>query len=333
MKFMQYVFLFFVLFSVAACGGRQAVRNDPSVFGNTPVSVSDEINKQIISNAALRDSGLSDSEYYLGAGDVLALTVFQVEELNTKVRVNGRGEVILPLLGTVNVKGLTVSDAEKIIVTRLAEDYLQDPQVSVFVEDYRSQQVAVMGAVLKPDVYSIRQSRSIFEMLSLAGGLSAVASDKIRVKTTQLDEVSGKPVEQELILSMKALLEGEDHASSLRLRGGDSILVPEAGVVFVEGAVKTPGSYPMEGQTNVLKAIALAGGVPWEGNQGAVQVIRQVGGTPYSIDVNLGKIREQKSDDVELKDGDIVVVRYSAPKRFVTGFFNTIGRIVGYRIN
>ena len=331
MKYMQCVFLMFVMLCVVACGGRQA-RNDPSVFNNPPAKISDDINKQIVSNASLISSEFSDSEYYLGAGDVLELTVFQVEELNTKVRVNGRGEIILPLLGTIDVKGSTVSDVEQDIVAKLAENYLQNPQVSVFVEDYRSQQIAVMGRVLKPDVYSIRQSRSIFEMLSLAGGLSANASDKIRVKTAQLDPESGESVEQELILSVKALLEGADIASSLRLRGGDSILVPEAGVVFVEGAVKDPGSYPMEGETNVLKAIALAGGVPWEGNQGSVQVIRQVGGTPYSIDVNLAKIRNQRSDDVELRDGDIVVVKYSVPKRFVSGFFNTIGRIVGYRI-
>lgn len=333
MNFIKCVFLLFVLLSVAACGGHQAIKNDPGVFGDTPVGVSDEINKQIISNAALVNSEVNGSEYYLGAGDVLELTVFQVEELNTKVRVNGRGEIILPLLGTVDVNGMSVSDAEQVIMTKLEKDYLQNPQVSVFVEDYRSQQIAVMGAVLKPDVYSIRQSRSIFEMLSLAGGLSDAASDKIRVKTTQVDGVSGESIQQELILSMKALLEGADVSSALRLRGGDSILVPEAGVVFVEGAVKKPGSYPMEGETNVLKAIALAGGVPWEGNQGAVQVIRQVGGSPYSIDVNLGKIRKQKSDDIELKDGDIVVVKFSAPKRFVTGFFNTVGRIVGYQVN
>ena len=162
MKFIQCVFLILVMFGVTACGGQQAVRNDPSVFNNKSVGVSDEINKQIVSSAAQRNTGFSDSEYYLGAGDVLALTVFQVEELNTKVRVNGRGEIILPLLGTVDVKGKTVSDAEEVNVKKLAQDYLQDPQVSVFVEDYRSQLIAVMGAVSKPDVYSIRQSRSIF---------------------------------------------------------------------------------------------------------------------------------------------------------------------------
>jgi len=215
----------------------------------------------------------------------------------------------------------------------LEQDYLQDPQVSLFIEEYRSQQVTVMGAVQAPNVYSVRQTRSVFEMLSLAGGLSVNASDQIRVKTTQLNPDTGQLELQHLILSLKKLLEGSEAASYLRLSGGDSILVPEAGVVFVEGAVKTPGSYPMEGETSVLKAIALAGGVPWSGNEGNVQVIRDIAGKSFAIDVNLDKVRNQKTEDVVLKDGDIVVVSYSATKRFLSGFFRTAGQILGYRLN
>jgi polysaccharide export outer membrane protein len=281
----------------------------------------------------LASAKTNDLVYYLGAGDILELTVFQVEDLNKKVRVNGRGEIILPLLGTIDVQGRSLAEVEAIIVAKLAADYLQNPQVSLFVEEYRSQQITVMGAVLKPDVYSVRQSRSIFEMLSLAGGLSPSASDTIRVNTTQTNSETGKPSKQNLLLSVKALLEGAETASFMRLRGGDSILVPEAGVIFVEGAVDKPGSYKMEGDTNVLKAIAMAGGIPWSGKQNKVQVIRSIGGTPQAIDINLTKVREQQSDDVSLQDGDIVVVSFSSSKRFISGFFRTAGQIFGYRLN
>ena len=146
-----------------------------------------------------------DNTYYLGDGDVLELTVFQVEELNTKVRVNGRGEIILPLLGKINIKGKSISEVEEVIRTKLEADFLQDPQVSLFIEEYRSQQITVMGAVKEPNVYSVRQTRSIFEMLSLAGGLTELASDKIRVKTTQQNYETGNVEEKNLILSVKKL--------------------------------------------------------------------------------------------------------------------------------
>jgi len=190
-----------------------------------------------------------------------------------------------------------------------------------------------MGAVKEPDVYSVRQTRSIFEMLSLAGGLSGSASDKIRVKTKQVNAETGQLIEQDLILSVKKLLEGVEEASSLKLSGGDSIFVPEAGVIFVEGAVEKPGSYVMEGETTVLKAIAVAGGVPWSGKEGSVQVIRDIAGEPHAIDVNLHKVRNQRGDDIVLTDGDIVVVDHSAAKRFLSGFFKTAGQIFGYSLN
>jgi len=317
---------------LSACGGARSIKGS-DVFRSAESNVQSEINKQISNSATQLKSASSRAVYNLGPGDILELTVFQVEELNTKVRVNGRGEVILPLLGKLDVGNKSLSDVEDEITFKLEEDYLQNPQVSLFIEEYRSQQIAVMGAVDQPNVYSVRQTRSIFEMLSLAGGLAADASDQIRVKTTQLNTETGEPEAQDLILSVKKLLAGAEAASYIQLSGGDSILVPKAGVVFVEGAVKTPGSYSMEGETSVLKAIALAGGVPWTGKEGQVQVIRDIAGKSFAIDVNLDRIRNQKDKDVALMDGDIVVVSYSATKRLISGFFRTAGQIFGYRIN
>jgi len=317
---------------ITACGGSKRLAAVDR-FKSAQEGEHSEINERIANSAVRAKADLSSNLYKLGAGDILELTVFQVEALNTKVRVNGRGEIILPLLGKLDVKGKSITEVEDEVTRLLREDYLQDPQVSMFIEEYRSQQITIMGSVEQPNVYSVRQSRSIFEMLSLAGGLKEDASDQIRVTTSQLDPETGEPQKQHLILSVKRLLAGADAASYLRLSGGDSILVPRAGVVFVEGAVKKPGSYPMEGETSVLKAIALAGGVPWEGNQGRVQVVRDISGESFAIDVNLGKVRNQKADDVALRDGDIVVVSYSGAKRLVSGFFRTAGQILGYRLN
>ncbi|MFT4636263.1 MAG: polysaccharide export outer membrane protein [Arenicella sp.] len=317
---------------LSGCASSKGGSNRDS-FDSAQAGEQSEINQRISNSAVLASADLSGDIYKLGVGDILELTVFQVEALNTKVRVNGRGEIILPLLGKLNVEGKPVSAVENEITELLKKEYLQDPQVSLFIEEYRSQQITVMGAVGQPNVYSVRQSRSIFEMLSLAGGLNEEASDQIRVATTQVDPETGESVKQNLILSVKRLLAGAEVASYLRLSGGDSILVPRAGVVFVEGAVNKPGSYSMEGDTTVLKAIALAGGVPWEGNQGRVQVVRDLAGESFAININLNKIRTQQNEDIVLRDGDIVIVNFSGPKRFVTGFFNTVGNMFGYRLN
>lgn len=327
--------IFCLLLTSLLCAGCATKSRDesPLIDGNSGYQVQDKRNRQIVQNAAsasLLNDGLL---YRLGAGDIIELSVFQVPELNTKVRVDGRGEIVLPMLGTIAVQGMPLSELEALLVKRLKADYLQSPQVSLFIDEYRSQQITVMGAVNDPNVYSVRQPRSIFEMLSLAGGLSKSAGDVIRVETVQNDPQSGHSKPASLLLSVDKLLQGGYDLSSLRLKGGDSIMVPEAGVVFVEGAVKKPGSYQMQGETTVLKAIAMAGGIPWEGKQSKVEVIREISGDPIAIDVNLHKVRNQQGDDIVLRNGDIVVISYSTTRRAVSGFFRAAGQILGYSLN
>ncbi len=316
--------------ALSGCAGSKVVKTDAATFDLNPRQ---DINRQIAENATRAKLNARDLTYYLGVGDVLELAVFQVPELEKTVRVNGRGEIVLPLLGILSVEGMSLPQLESLISRRLEESYLQNPQVSLFVKEYRSQQITVMGAVEKPDVYSVRQSRSVFEMLSLAGGLSKAAGDVIRVQMQRKDRVTGQLKAENLLLSLDKMIQGGSAVADVRLRGGDSILVPEAGVVFVEGAVKKPGSYKMQGETNVLKAIAMAGGVPWEGKQNKVEVIREIGGEPMAIDVNLNRVRKQKGDDVVLRDGDIVMVSFSATKRAISGFFRAAGQILGYSLN
>ena len=291
------------------------------------------LNQKIVQSAALDKHQPGTTTYRLGSGDLVELSVFRVDELNRKVRVNADGQIMLPLLGLINVGGLSVLEVESLIASKLAEDYLQNPQVSLFVEEYRSQEIAVMGAVDKPNVYSVTQSRSIFEMLSLAGGLSKTAGDVIRIKTKQMNPESGQVEMVDLIISLNTLLAGDGPAASFRLAGGDSILIPEAGFVTVEGAVVKPGSYKMEGQTSVLKAVAMAGGIPWTGKQNQIKVIRKTGSELIVIDVDLSDVRERPNNDIVLQDGDVVSVSHSATKRAFAGFFRAAGQILGYRIN
>jgi len=298
---------------------------------NTTERDNDLLNQRI-SQLGAAQTITGDDEYLLGSGDVIEITVFQVKELNKQVRVNGKGTIILPLVGSVDVLGKSVAQVEEDLKEKLARDFLQDPQVGIFISEYRSQQITVMGAVQQPNVYNVRKSRSIFEMLSMAGGITEKASDKLRVRLNRKDEF-GQLKQINLVLSMDEMLKGSEQAHSLRLNGGDSVLVPDAGVVFVEGAVNKPGAFKLEGDVNVVKAIALAGGIPWEAKSKSVQVVRQVNGEPVAVSVDVDAIKEQKEEDVLLQDGDIVVIGYDVRKRAFSGFFKTFGSIFGYSLN
>lgn len=115
-------------------------------------------------------------EYRIGPSDLLTVTVFQVEDLDREVRVNNAGHISLPLIGVIEAAGLTVNELQAQIEARYAADYLQDPQVSVFVKEFASQRVTVSGAVEKPGIYPITSQLTLLQALALAEGMNEVAS-------------------------------------------------------------------------------------------------------------------------------------------------------------
>jgi polysaccharide export outer membrane protein len=116
-------------------------------------------------------------EYHIGPSDLLAVTIFQVEDLNREVRVNNAGQISLPLIGGVDVAGRTVNELEEIIAERYRASYLQNPQISVFVKEFASQRITVGGAVKKPGIYPMSTSRvSLLQALALAEGMTDVSS-------------------------------------------------------------------------------------------------------------------------------------------------------------
>ncbi len=118
------------------------------------------LNREITSASGQVESEAASWEYYLGPGDVIDIAVFQVEDLSKTVRINGRGTVILPMLGETKVEGLTVTQAEKILSDHL-RDFLHEPQVSVFVAEHRSQEISVLGAVRSPGIKSVTKTRTL----------------------------------------------------------------------------------------------------------------------------------------------------------------------------
>lgn len=116
-------------------------------------------------------------EYRIGPNDLLAISVFQVPDLDREVRVNNAGQITLPLIGAVDVAGQTVGGLEELLAGRYAERYLQNPQVNVFIREFTSQRVTVGGEVGKPGIYPMTASRmTLVQALALADGFTDVAS-------------------------------------------------------------------------------------------------------------------------------------------------------------
>ena len=135
--------------------------------------------------------GAAAQQYHLGPGDLLEIQVFQVKDLDRKVRVGATGDISLPLAGTIKVGGLTAEQAQQAITQRLAETYMQDPQVSVFVKEAASQRVTVDGAVTKPGVFPIVGQINLLQAIALAEGPTPLA-DYSRVVIFRT--IDGKPM-------------------------------------------------------------------------------------------------------------------------------------------
>ncbi len=125
--------------------------------------------------AAMNQPAREQYIYRIGPHDLLAIEVFGVEELSRKVRVNSKGQITLPLIGVVQAGGLSNEQLERHLAELLARDFLQDPQVSVFIEEFTSQRVTVEGQVKKPGVYPIQGRTTLLQSIAMAEGLGEYA--------------------------------------------------------------------------------------------------------------------------------------------------------------
>jgi len=235
------------------------------------------------------------AEYAVGPGDVLEITVYDNPDLQTRVRVGSGGDIVMPLLGKVSVADLTVAQVGEKITALLADGYLVNPQVNVFVTEFRSKKVMVLGRINKPGLIELSGSISLLELISRAGGLEADAGETATVKR----KVDGR--DTIIPIDLNSLIEGGDLSQNIPILDGDMVVISKSGMCFVTGEVKNPGSYPCGEGTTVLKLIALANGFTGKAAKGGVKIVRVVGDkkTVYD-DVDL--------DTTLVFDNDVIVV-------------------------
>jgi len=292
----------------------------------------DDLNQQLLSMAVSTDS--SDGVYRLGPGDEITVNVFGVEELSDNYRIDGMGRVSLPLIGAVEISGYTLTETEDVLEKRYSQEYLRNPQITVSVMEFRSQQFTAVGAVSQPRVYNTERQITLIEALAMAGGLAEKAGPYVYLTDRVRNPETGELGTRSLAISVEDLTQSRPEVNVV-LGEAALINVPPAGSVFVEGAVERPGVYQQRGETTVLKAIAMAGGLSFEAKRNSIYVLRrdQSSGTWNRQAFAMADIRESPENDVRLADGDIVMVENGPIRTAWVGFWTGLSRVVmlGFR--
>jgi polysaccharide biosynthesis/export protein len=211
-------------------------------------------------------------DYLLGAGDVVRFNVFQQPDLSIEVRVSEGGTISYPLIGLVKIGGLTPSQAEVLVATKLKEgNFIQSPQISLNVMQFKSAQVSVLGNVNRPGRYPLEQNTMrLTEVLALAGGvIPGVGADSVVL----IAERNGKL--QRMEIDLVALFAGSDLAKDVALKGGDSLFVNKAPIFYIYGQVQRAGSFPLDRGMTMAQGIAKGGGVTLRGTEKSFRVQRK----------------------------------------------------------
>jgi polysaccharide export outer membrane protein len=244
-------------------------------------------------------------------GDLLSVSVFDTPEFTNSYRVDPAGDLTIPLCGKVNVRGLTLSEAAKLLEAALKDgQILTQPQVNVDVQQYAGQYVTVTGEVGTPGRVALIAPTTLGEILAEAGGETPLAGARIKIHRGADDAAP----EEEVSYSRS---KSTPETASILVRPGDSVFVPRAGIVYVLGAVNRPGGYVMQedGKLDVAQALALSGGTVMQASTGGLRVIRRnPDGTVLDFPLSYNGIAKGTQTPLALQAQDIVYVPMSKVK-------------------
>lgn len=225
------------------------------------------------------------AEYVVGPQDVLSIVVFGEEDLKKTVALDSDGTFDFPYVGRLKAGGMTARAIGEDIASKLKKFYV-NPQVSVEVVKFRSQNIFVFGQVNAPGQYPLSGNMSVLQALAAAGSPTAAAASYVIVSRPS---GSGPALAREekgggtsMRITLKELQSGQV-PSGFALRDGDTVTIPKAENIFVTGHVKIPGSYVIEGDLTVMQAIAMAGGATEKGAPNRVRIFRTVDGKQQEV--------------------------------------------------
>jgi polysaccharide export outer membrane protein len=265
-----------------------------------------------------------DDRYRIGAGDVLDVRIYNRPQLSREaVRVEGSGMIRMPLIDTeIQAACLTEGELAKEISTRYAKFY-KNLQVDVFIKEYHSRQVAIIGAVNDQSRFELQRRVRLLELLTYAKGPSPRAGQTINIVHSTASSPCKKEDETDASAAFTSyklsdVLQG-DPKSNPYLEAGDIVTLPEADQVYVVGNVFSPLTIALKEPITLTRAIAMAGGLKQDTRKDKIRVLRQEPGTTIrkEITVDLYAIEKKRSEDLALLPNDIIDVPTSAGKSFL----------------
>lgn len=239
------------------------------------------------------------TEYQVGAGDLLRVSVYQNPDLLLEARVSEAGQLSYPLLGSVKLGGLGVSAAERLIAEGLRSGgFVAQPQVNITVLQVRAHLVNVLGQVQRPGRYALESAgMRLSDLLAIAGGSTSLAGDTVVVTGSR----GGKAFRSEL--ELPSLFAASHRVQDPVLMGGDVIWVDRAPQVYIYGEVQRPGALRLERGMSLMQALAAGGGTTPRGTEKGIRLHRR--GDDGRVQVSTPGLEEL------LRGGDVVFVRES----------------------
>ncbi len=260
--------------------------------------------QQVPPHAMLSNETQSGSDAPIGPRDVIEIKVFQDPSLYTKMTVMDDGRITMPLIGKVDVSGLTPSEVENRI-KGLLEKYINKPDVSVTVLEAGSKPISVIGAVMRPGRIGITGNITLIQAITQAGGLATGYGRTLYVLRTAANGLT-----EQIAIDIDDLMVNGNPDLNLPLRANDVINVPiDASInIYVLGEVMHPGSvqFRRSQSPTLLQVLAAAGG-PTDRASKKVILKRVVGGVEKTFHYDFKKIIDGRQNDIVLLDGDRIV--------------------------
>jgi polysaccharide biosynthesis/export protein len=273
--------------------------------------------------------------YVLGPNDQILIRAPEAEEIdNRPFRIDGDGNINLPLVGHIHAAGMSLQEMEADLVKRLRE-YIREPQVFVTVVQFRSEPVFFVGLFVRPGIYPLQGNRTLMEMLSSVGGLQQNADRHIKV--TRHEEYGAIPLPDANVdsekkvstveISLGSLTQNMNPAENILLQPYDVVSVGRAEPVYVNGEAARVGGIELAERDSIpiLQALTQSGGFTKDAKKDKVRILRQIEGTTrrYKIEVNVAELLDGKGFDVPLQPGDIVYI----PRSYVRQFWQTFSSV------
>ena len=253
----------------------------------------------VLAQTPAQPQQVAAAQYRLALGDTIRITVFLVADLSLETRITEAGVISYPLLGSVNLAGLTIAEAEQKIAKGLRDgNFVRQPQVSITVIQARGNQVSVLGQVGRPGRYPLETGEvRLTDMIATAGGIAPGGSDVVVVVGTR----NGQPYRVEI--DLPSVFGPNRRSADVLMQNGDVVWIERAPTIYMYGEVQKPGAMRLERGMIVMQALASAGGLTPRGTLRGLRVSRK------DADGRMREIEPQMTD--VLRPDDVVFVRES----------------------